>query len=77
MTTTTQPKATLDSLTAASAELMQADLTVARARAKLHAMVVELYESGVRPIDIANAAGITRQRVNQIVVAAREQERLA
>ncbi len=76
MTAKTKPLTVTD-LTQAADDLMQADLQVARARAKLHAMIVQLRMQGESASRIAVYAGITRQRVSQVFADARERERMS
>jgi beta-phosphoglucomutase-like phosphatase (HAD superfamily) len=68
--TTVVKKPTLADLEQTAADLMQADLTAARTRARLYAMICDLDEQGERPMDVAAAAGVTRQRIDQVLRAA-------
>jgi hypothetical protein len=59
----------LDELEVVAGELLRADMEAKRLREQMYALVRSLYDSGERPIVIANTAGVTRMRVNQIVNA--------
>jgi DNA invertase Pin-like site-specific DNA recombinase len=56
----------LADLETVAAELRSADATATALREEMYARVRSLYEGGERPITIAEYAGITKQRVNQI-----------
>lgn len=49
-----------------SADLLEAETRASVLRARVYRMVGELYDAGVRPSLIADAAGVSRQRVAQI-----------
>jgi hypothetical protein len=63
--TTAEP--TLADIAQIATELREADTQAEQLRFGLHAMIRALYDAGERPIRIAEAAGMTRQRVNQIL----------
>jgi hypothetical protein len=52
-----------------ASELLLADTEAKRLREQMYALIRKLYDEGERPIVIANAAGVTRMRINQIVNA--------
>ena len=62
----------LTELRTVSDQLLHADMEAKRLRQRMYELVRELYDDGrVRPVDIAEAAGITKQRVNQLIAAER------
>lgn len=56
----------------AAGAVLKADLHAAAERAKLQEMIVRAWEDGCTGADIARAAGVSRQRVGQIVGRAME-----
>lgn len=61
---------TLDEITRLAADLQRAEMDVARARARLTSAI--LSDSSLTKAQMARAAGLSRQRISQIVAAGGE-----
>ncbi len=62
----------LDRIAYAARELGDAELQVQRQRQSLYALLVKAYADGERPGLVCEAAGISRQRLHQILAKAKE-----
>lgn len=70
--------ATLDDLKAKAREAAAADHQAATLRQQRDALALDLYEhGGVTYADLAQALGVTRDRVNQVLQSQRRQHRQA
>ena len=62
----------LDAIEALARELTLLELSVARARNALHDAMLQAYDDRLRPGAIAQAAGLSRQRLHQVLLTARK-----
>lgn len=63
----------LDEIQELAEELARKELEVARVRRRLERALLEAYDAEIRPRAIIDAAGITKQRMHQILKKLREE----
>ena len=62
----------LDAIQRLARDLMALELSVARARNALQDAMLQAYDDSLRPNAIAQAAGLSRQRLHQVLDQARK-----